>query len=80
MSKQSAKKGGISDLLYDTIQQEKLLLWCKTGRRSMQYTIEASLVSDCGQRDIDAALDEQTLDLDAHHSQDDIDISVDEAS
>ena len=52
----------------------------ETDGRSVQYALYASPVSDRGQGDIDAALDDQALDLDAHHSHDDVNVSVDEAS
>ena len=80
VSKQTAKKGKISDLLYDTVQVEQLLMRFKTGERSVEYALDASPVSDHSQQDIDSVLDDQALDLDAHHSQDDINVSVDEAS
>ena len=80
VSKQTAKKGRISDLLYDTVQEEKLLVQFKTGGRSVEFALNASQVSDHGQRDIDSALDDQALDLDAHHSLDNINVSVNEAS
>ena len=80
VSKQTTRKGRISDLLYVTVQEEQLLMRFSTGKRSTEYALDASLVSDRGQRDIDAALDDQALDLDAHHSQDDVNVSVDEAS
>ena len=66
--------------MYDTVQEERLLVRCRTGSRSIEYTLEASPLSDRGQVVIDAALDEQTLDLDGHHDQDGVDVSVDEAS
>ena len=59
VSKMSAKKGRISYLLYDTVQEEKLLVWCETGGWSVEYALKARPVSDCGQRDIDTALDDQ---------------------
>ena len=78
VSKQTAKKGRISDLLYDTVQEEQLLVRFKAGEQSVEYALDPSPVSDHGQRD--SALDDQALDLDAHHSQDDVNVSVDEAS
>ena len=80
VSKQTAKKGRISDLLYDTVQEEKLLVRFETDARSVEYALHASPVSDREQRDIDAALDDQALDLDANHSQDDVNVSVNDAS
>ena len=79
VSKQTAKKGRISDLLYDTVQEEQLLVRFKTGEWSIEYALDASPVSDHSQRDIESALDVQALDLDAH-SQDNVNVSVDEAS
>ena len=70
----------MSDLLYDTVQGEKLLVCCETGRRSVEYALEASPVSDCGQADIDAALDDHALDLDGPCDLDDMNVSIDEAS
>ena len=80
VSKEIAKKGRISDLLSDTIQEEKLLVRCETGRRSVEYALEASPLSDREQAVINAALDEQALDLDSPYGQDDVNVSVDEAS
>ena len=80
VSKQTAKKGRISDLLYDTVQEEQLFVQVKTGEWSVEYALDASLVTDHGKQDIDSALDDHALDLDAHNSQEDVNISVDEAS
>ena len=67
-------------MLYDTVQEEKLLVRFKTGGRSVEYALNASPVNDHGQRDIDGALEDQALHLDAHHSLDDDNASVDVAS
>ena len=42
VSKQTAKKARISDLRYDTVQEEKLLVRFKTGGRSVDYKITLS--------------------------------------
>ena len=80
MSKESAKKGRISDLLYDTVQEEKLLVLCATGGRSVEYALEASLLSERRQGVINAALDKWALDLYCPYGQEDVNVSVDEAS
>ena len=49
VSKQTAKKGRISDLLYDTVQEEKLLVQFKSCERSVEHALDASPVSDHGQ-------------------------------
>ena len=49
VSKGSAKKGLISELLYDTVQEEHLLVRYKTGSRSVEYALEARPLSDHSQ-------------------------------
>ena len=75
VSKESAKKGRISDLLHDTV-----LVRCETGGRSVEYALEVSPSIDRRQAVINAALDEQALDLDGNLDRDDVNVSVDEAS
>ena len=70
----------ISELFYDSVQEKRLLLSCRRGGRRVEYALEASPSDDHGLAVNDAALDERALDLDSHHDQDDVDVSVEEAS
>ena len=52
----------------------------RPGGRSVEYALEASPVSDHGQTNINAALDDQALDLDDPYGLNNTNVSVDEAS
>ena len=82
MSLKSAKKGRISDLVYNQIQEENLNITCEREGRSVEYALECppDEDSDEGEAVIRKALDDQELDIEA---QDELDISlvsIDEAS
>ena len=53
---------------------------CRRYRRSVEYALEDSQSDDRCQAVIDAALDEQELDLDSNNVRIDYEASVDEAS
>ena len=64
VSAKSAKRGSISDLVYDDIQEERLRISCVQGGRSVEYTLKGGPDSDDEQAVINATLDDQALDLD----------------
>ena len=81
-SQETIKKGEISDLLYNRVQEEDLAIQCSKDSRTVCYTVERSPRDDRRQAVIDAALDEQALDLCGNHERDQIDanVSMEEAS
>ena len=80
VSLKSTKKGRFSDLLYDVDQQKSILVSCDREGRSVDNALEDSPSGDRSQVVIDAALDEQNLDLDYRDDLDVSLISIDEAS
>ena len=60
----SAKKGCISDLTYDNIQEEKIQISCTRKGRNVEHALECKLDYDVEQAVINAALNEQAADLD----------------
>ena len=66
MSRVSAKKGRLSDLLYDTVQEQTLEQQKEDDEPRTVRRIDDSSDDD-GLRDIQEALDDQTLDLDANY-------------
>ena len=66
MSRVSAKKGRISDLLYDTVQEAALEQREEDEPRKVRR-IEDSSDDDDGRRDLDEALDNQALDLNVNY-------------
>ena len=62
VSKLSAKKGCISDLMYDVVQEASLKQRREEKPRRVRQ-VDSSPEDDRGQAGIDAALDDQALDL-----------------
>ena len=56
LHREDAKKGGISDLAYDNIQEEMLRIHCRLGERSVEYALECEPDDDLEQALINAAL------------------------
>ena len=79
-SAKSTRKGRISDLAYDNIQEEKLRISCTRGEWHLEYALECEPDEDCEQAVINAALDEQALDMDQRDELDGSFISIDETS
>ena len=81
VSLKSAKKGPISDLAYDRIQEESIQISCEQEGRSVRYALECPPDKDSndGEAVIREALDDQELDLDARDELDISLVSIDEA-
>ena len=67
VSRVSAKKGRLSDLLYDTIQEQALEQQKEDDKPRTVLRLDDSSDDDVGLRDIQEALDDQALDLDANY-------------
>ena len=63
VSRVSAKKGRLSDLLYDTVQEKALEQRQEEDEPRTVRRIDDSSDDDNGSRDLDEALDDQALDL-----------------
>ena len=63
-STKSAKTGRISDLLYDSIQEEKIRISCTREGRNVEYALECEPDYDIERAVIDAALNDQAANLD----------------
>ena len=63
VSQVSAKKGRMSDLLYDTVQENALEQQQEEDEPRTVHRIDDSSDDDDGRRDLDEALDDQALDL-----------------
>ena len=63
-SVKSAKKGHISALTYDNIQGETIRISCTRDGRNVKYALECEPDYDLEQAVINAALDDQALDID----------------
>ena len=63
VSRVSAKKGRLSDLLYDTVQEKALEQRQEEDEPRTVRRIDDSSDDDNGRRDLDEALDDQALDL-----------------
>ena len=63
-SAKSAKKGRISDLTYDSIQEEKIRISCMREGRNVEYALECEPDYDIEREVINATLDDQAADLD----------------
>ena len=63
MSRVSAKKGRMSDLLYDSVQEAALEQRQEEDKPRTVHRIDESSDDDDGRRDLDEALDDQALDL-----------------
>ena len=63
MSRVSAKKGRLSDLLYDTVQEKALEQQKEEDEPRTVRQIDESSDEDDGLGDISEALDDQALDL-----------------
>ena len=79
-SAKSAKKGRILDLTYDNIQEEKIRISCTRDRRNVEYALECKPDYDLQQAVINAALNDQALDMDCRDKLDGSFISIDETS
>ena len=79
-STKSAKKGRISDLTYDSIQEEKIRINCTRDGRNVEYALECELDYDVEQAVINAALDEQAADLDYRDELEVLFVSIDETA
>ena len=64
VSAKGAKKGRISHLAFDDIKEERLRISCVRGEWSIDYALECCPDSDNKQVVINAALDDQALDMD----------------
>lgn len=76
----SAKKGRISDLVCDDIEEESLRIICVQGGQSVEYALKCSSDGDHDQEVINAVLNDQALDLDEPDELDVPLVSIDEAS
>ena len=71
-SAKSAKKGRISDLTYNSIQEEKIRISCTRKGRNVEYALECEPDYDIKQALITAVLDDLAADLDYR---DELDVS-----
>ena len=67
MSRVSAKKGRMSDLLYDTVQEAALKQQREEDEPQLVRWIDDSSDDDDGRRDLEEALDDQALDLNVNY-------------
>ena len=80
MSVKSAKKGRISDLTYDNIQEEKIRISCTGDGWNVEYALECEPDYDLELSVINAALDDQAMDMDRRDELDGSFVSIDETS
>ena len=67
VSRVSAKKGRMSDLLYDTVQEAALKQQREEDEPQLVRWIDDSSDDDDGRRDLEEALDDQALDLNVNY-------------
>ena len=79
-STKSAKKGRISDLTYDSIQEKKVQISCTCKGRNVEYALECEPDYNTERAVINAGLDDQAADLDYQDELDASFLSIDETS
>ena len=75
VSKESAKRGWITELLYASLQEEALTIRGRNELRNACHAAESSPKGDHSQAVKNAALDEQALKLGGYHDPDLIDLN-----